>query len=450
MTSSNKGNRPHDFPSTPDNREARSSNSEERGFLRSSTADPFGLSGQLQAAAITRVPFYISAKAAGALCNLACDYCYYTEKKNLYRAHPQHVMSDDLLEKFVREYIQAQPTPNVLFTWHGGETLMRPLSFYQRALELQQKYADGRNIDNSIQTNGTLITDEWAEFFAKNRFLVGVSIDGPKEFHDEYRKTRTGRPSFMQVVRGIRLLQKHGVEWNALAVVNDYNADFPLDFYRFFRDELNCPYLQFTPVVERLRTYADGRKLATADDRGNWRVAPFSVSPQQWGRFLCTVFDEWVRRDVGKMFVQLFDATLANWVGVMPGVCTMAETCGHAMALEFQGDVYACDHFVFPEYRRGNIFQNSLAEMLHSEEQQQFGRNKKEALTRQCRECPWLFACNGECPRLRFSCDKYGNFGHNYLCQGYLAYFSHVAPYMDRMKALLQSNRAPAEIMSEL
>ncbi|MBR1889335.1 MAG: anaerobic sulfatase-maturation protein [Alloprevotella sp.] len=390
------------------------------------------------------------AKPAGALCNLACEYCYYTEKKHLYAQTPHHVMSDALLERFTRDYIQAQPTPNVLFTWHGGEALMRPVSFYQKALDLQRKYAEGRHIDNALQTNATLLTDEWAEFLAKNHFLVGVSIDGPQEFHDEYRKSRTGRPSFMQVLRGIRLLQKHGVEWNALAVVNDYNADYPLDFYRFFRDELSGPFLQFTPVVERIEPHSDGRHLASVAGGTHLQLAPFSVSPGQWGDFLCAIFDEWVRRDVGKMFVQLFDATLANWVGVMPGVCTLAETCGHALAMEFQGDVYCCDHFVFPEYKLGNIYERPLVEMLQDERQRQFGLDKREALTRECRECDYLFACHGECPRLRFATDSYGNQRHNYLCRGYKKFFAHVAPYMDRMKKLLQEGRAPAEIMHEV
>ena len=298
-------------------------------------------------------PLYIMTKPIGSVCNLACDYCYYLEKSNLYKDISKHVMSDELLEKFIREYIQAQTMSSVLFTWHGGETLMRPLSFYKRVMELQKRYAGGRNIENCIQTNGTPLTDEWCEFFRANNWLVGVSVDGPQEFHDEYRRNRQGKPSFVKVMQGIRLLNKHGVEWNALAVVNDFNGDYPLDFYHFFK-EIDCHYIQFTPIVERIKRRADGRYLATPLDEGE-KLADFSVSPEQWGNFLCTIFDEWVRNDVGNFYIQLFDSTLANWVGEQPGVCTLAKQCGHAGVMEFNGDVYSCDHFVFPEFKLGNI-----------------------------------------------------------------------------------------------
>ena len=258
-------------------------------------------------------PLYIMTKPVGAVCNLACDYCYYLEKSKLYEEQPRHVMSDELLEKFIKEYIQSQTMPQVLFTWHGGETLMRPLVFYKKALELQKKYAGGRTIDNCIQTNGTLLTDEWCEFFRENNFLVGISIDGPQEFHDEYRKNKMGQPSFYKVMKGINLLKKHGVEWNAMAVVNDYNADYPLDFYRFFRDELDCHYIQFTPIVERLSNRADGLRLSSLKQKDG-ELASFSITPEQWGNFLCTIFDEWVLNDVGNYYIQLFDSTLANWV----------------------------------------------------------------------------------------------------------------------------------------
>ena len=394
-------------------------------------------------------PAYVMAKPAGALCNLACKYCYYTEKAKLYSDTPRHLMSDEMLEEYTRQYIGMQTMPQVLFTWHGGETLMRPLSFYRKAVELQKKYACGRQIDNAIQTNATLITDEWARFFRENHFLVGVSIDGPQEFHDEYRRTRTGRPSFRQVMQGIEVLRRNGVEWNALAVVNDFNADYPLDFYNFFK-EIGCHYIQFTPVVERIFRHPDGRILAAPTEGATAGLADFSVSPGQWGRFLCAVFDEWVKEDVGEFYVQFFDATLANWTGVPPGICTLAETCGHAGALEFNGDLYSCDHFVFPEYFLGNIRQHPLAEMMYSDRQLRFGAEKRTKLTRQCRECEWRFACNGECPRLRFATDKYGEPGHNYLCAGYRQFFDHVAPYMDFMKAQLQQGEPPANVMQWL
>ena len=358
----------------------------------------------------------------------------------------ESIMSDVVLERFIKEYIQIQTSPNVLFTWHGGEPLMRPLSFFQKAMALQKRYAGGRHIDNALQTNATLINDKWAEFLKKNNFLIGVSIDGPKEYHDLYRKTRRSGPSFRDVMRGIDILNRHGVEWNALAVVNDVNARHPKEFYRFFKD-INCRYIQFTPVVERLYAHNDGRWLASPAESNSVYMAPFSVSPEAWGDFLCGVFDEWVRNDVGNTFVQLFDATLAGWVGVQPGLCTLAQTCGHAAAIEANGDVYVCDHFVFPEYRLGNIMQKPLATMLYGEEARSFGLNKRDTLTQECRECPWLMACHGECPRLRFTTDRYGNAGHNYLCHGLRQFFEHAAPYMDYMKQQLQHQLPPANVM---
>lgn len=392
-------------------------------------------------------PLYVMLKPAGSACNLACEYCYYLEKSRLYGDVRGRVMSEELLERFIKEYIQSQTMPQVLFTWHGGETMMRSLSFYKRAVELQKRYAEGRRIDNCLQTNGTLLTDEWCEFLRENNFLVGISIDGPQEFHDAYRRDRQGRPSFFQVMKGVRLLKKHGVEWNAMAVVNDYNADYPLEFYHFFK-ELDCRYIQFTPVVERLGRREDGLRLSAASqEEADTELAPFSVTPEQWGIFLCTLFDEWVREDVGRFFIQLFDSTLANWVGEQPGVCTLGRTCGHAGVMEFNGDVYSCDHFVFPEYRLGNIYERPLAEMMYSPEQLAFGADKHESLPRQCRECEFLFACNGECPKNRFRRTADGEPGLNYLCAGYHRFFRHAAPYMDFMKRELLAQRPPANVM---
>ena len=353
-------------------------------------------------------PLYVMLKPVGAHCNLACDYCYYLEKLNLYQDASRHVMSDELLEKFIKEYIESQTMPDVLFTWHGGETLMRPLAFYKKAIELQQKYARGRRIDNCIQTNGTMLNDEWCKFFHDNQWLVGVSIDGPKEFHDEYRRNRQGQPSFVKVMKGIDLLNKYQVEWNAMAVVNDFNADYPLDFYYFFK-KIGCHYIQFTPIV-----------------------------------------DEWVRNDVGDYYIQLFDSTLANWIGEQPGVCSLAKTCGHAGVMEYNGDVYSCDHFVFPQYKLGNIYSKTLVEMMYSERQQEFGQSKYMSLPKQCKQCPYLFACNGECPKNRFCKTIDGESGLNYLCKGYFQFFSHVAPYMDFMKNELLNQRPPANIMQAL
>ena len=385
-------------------------------------------------------------KPVGAVCNLACKYCYYLEKTNLYKDNKsKYVMSDSLLEKFIKEYINSQTMPQVLFTWHGGETLMRPLSFYQKVIELQKKYANGRTIDNCIQTNGTLLNDEWCEFFHNNHWLVGVSIDGPQDFHDEYRKNKQGKPSFVKVMQGIKLLKKHQVEWNAMAVVNDYNADYPLEFYHFFKD-LECHYIQFTPIVERIHLNSDGRYLANVLQKEE-KLADFSVTPEQWGNFLCTLFDEWVKNDVGKYFIQIFDATQANWMGTQPCVCTMAPTCGHAGVMEFNGDVYACDHFVFPEFKLGNIYEKSLIEMMYGDKQSRFGLQKRDALPAQCKACKYLFACNGECPKNRFLTTEDGEFGLNYLCKGYYQFFDHIAPYMDFMKKELLAERAPANVM---
>ena len=394
-------------------------------------------------------PLYVMLKPAGAHCNLACKYCYYLEKNNLYQNTPRHLMSDEMLEQFTREYIEAQTMPQVLFTWHGGEPLMRSIDFYKKALALQKKYAHGKQIDNVIQTNGTLLTDEWCEFFAKNHWLVGISIDGPQEYHDHYRVTPAGKPSWEKVMQGISLLKKHRVEWNAMAVVNAYNAEHPLEFYHFFRDN-GCQYLQFTPIVERLTEHEDGRTLASLADDREIPLADASVTPQQWGNFLCTIFDDWVRHDVGKTFVEIFDCTLANWMGVLPGICAYSKECGHAGVMEHNGDVYSCDHFVFPEYKLGNIREQSLIDMLYGEKQQVFSRLKHTSLPRQCKECDMEFACHGECPKNRFEKDKYGEPGLNYLCQGYYQYYTHVAPYMDFMKRELLAQRPPANIMNVL
>ena len=378
-------------------------------------------------------PLYVMLKPVGAACNLACNYCYYLEKSNLYKHQPKRQMSEELLERFVKDYIEAQTMNEVVFTWHGGEPTLRPLSFYQKAVELQKKYAGGRIIHNSLQTNGTLLTDEWCRFLKANNWLVGISIDGPEELHDRYRRDSQGKPSWKRVMEGIRLLQHYGVEWNAMAVVNRYNADHPQAFYRFFKS-IGCQYIQFTPIVERNVQHADGRHLASINDATDAPVTDFSVTPEQWGSFLCGLFDEWVKQDIGRVFVQIFDSMLANWVGVAPGSCIYAKECGHAGVMEFNGDVYSCDHFVFPQYKLGNINEHTLIEMLYGEKQRRFSQLKYNKLPRQCKECRWAFACHGECPKNRFVNDHYGNPGLNYLCAGYRRFFEHIAPTMDEMK----------------
>ena len=362
-------------------------------------------------------PLYVMAKPVGAACNLRCKYCYYLEKSKLY-PHEHNMMDDETLENFIKEYIESQTMKDVLFTWHGGEPMLRPVSYYEKVMELQQKYAGGRNIDNSLQTNGTLVTDEYAEFFHRNGWLIGVSIDGPREYHDAYRRSANGGPTFDEVMKGIEILNRHHVEWNAMAVVNRLNGSHPVEFYHFFK-KIGCKFIQFTPVV-------DASRLG--------ELTEYSVKPKQWGEFLCGLFDEWVRKDVGEYFVQIFEATLANWCGVAPGVCSLARYCGHAGVLEHNGDLYSCDHFVYPEYKLGNIKEHSIMEMMYSDRQLKFGRDKFDSLPGQCKRCKWLFTCNGECPKNRLLKTVDGESGLNYLCEGYRMYFEHVAPFMERMR----------------
>ena len=416
------------------------------------------------------------AKPAGSHCNLACSYCYYLEKADrLYADESRHIMTDELLEQFVRQYIESQTTPDVLFTWHGGETFMRPLSFYRRVVQLQQYYAQGRHIDNCIQTNGTLFTPDWCRFLHDEGWLVGVSIDGPQEWHDTYRRTRSGKPSFREVVRGIEMMNRFGVEWNAMAVVNNLVVEDPIRFYEFFRDQLGCRFLQFAPIVERVVKNERGKELLAlppfseeAEEKFSGQseakasptisggageglgLTPFSITPDAWGSFLCTLFDEWVRNDVGEMFVQIFDSTLANWIGVPPGLCTLAPDCGHAGVVEYNGDLYSCDHFVFPPFRLGNIKHRTIYELMNSPQQQAFAKIKRERLPRQCRQCDVLFACHGECPKNRFAMTADGEPGLNYLCRGYHRFFTHVRPYMDYMKNLLDQQKAPALVMDAI
>ncbi|MFT4073061.1 MAG: anaerobic sulfatase-maturation protein [Dysgonamonadaceae bacterium] len=376
-------------------------------------------------------PLYVMLKPIGAVCNLRCNYCYYLEKKNLYPDSKNFVMSELVLEEFIEQYMNSQTTRQILFTWHGGETLMRPISFFQKAMDLQRKYAHGRRIDNCLQTNGTLLTDQWCQFFKDNNFLIGISVDGPQHCHDRYRKTKDNRPSFYHVMKGIALLKKYDIEFNIMGVVNDYNVDYPLEFYNFFK-EIDCRYIQFAPIVERIEG----------------AYAPWNVPAAKWGDFLIAIFDEWVKKDVGSYFIQYFDSTLANWVGQQPGVCTLAKTCGHAGVMEFNGDVYSCDHFVYPEYKLGNIRSQTLTQMMYSPQQIKFGNDKYDKLPRQCKECQFLFACYGECPKNRIVKTKDGEDGLNYLCQGYYRFFKHVAPYMDFMKNELENGRPPANVMS--
>ena len=346
------------------------------------------------------------AKPAGAMCNLGCDYCYYQHNAD----GTSQLMSDDLLEKFIHDYIEAQAMPQVLFTWHGGEPMMRGLEFYKKIIRLESKHSHGKHIDNVIQTNGMFMTDEWAEFLHDNGWLVGISIDGPQEFHDAFRKDKGGKASFQRVINAIEMLRQHDVMWNAMAVVHSINVKHPVETYNFFK-EIDARYIQFTPLVTP--------------------KCDATITAKEWGDFLCSVFDEWVKEDVGEYFVEIFDATLANWVGETPGICCFSPYCGQAGVIEHDGSVYSCDHFVSPRHKLGNIREHTFIEMMFGEQQRNFGRSKRTTLPRKCRECKYLFACNGECPKNRLSLTDEGEPGLNYLCEGYYKYFEHVAPFME-------------------
>ena len=387
-------------------------------------------------------PFSVMAKPAGSSCNLRCKYCYYLEKGKFYSSSDSHVMDVESLEIFIKDYIESQPSEVITFNWHGGEALLRSLDFYKKIISLQKKYGVGREITNTIQTNGTLLTAEWCEFFKENNWLVGLSIDGPQRLHDYYRLSHKGGSSFNEVMRGIDLLNKNGVEWNILATVNAVNADYPEETYIFLKN-LGTQFIQFTPVVERIK---DSGMLATPLD-DDAVIADFSVSPEKWGRFMCKIFDIWVKSDVGRIYVQLFDATLANRMGVPSPVCTMAKNCGDALAVEFNGDVYSCDHFVFPKYKLGNIHRQPLWKMSISSQQKKFGSKKSDSLPKKCLECPHLWGCHGECPRNRFIKTEEKGKRINYLCEGYKMFFEHVTPSIDFMKKELEAGRPPANIM---
>lgn len=378
-------------------------------------------------------PLYVMLKPAGSACNLRCEYCYYLEKKELYPDNKKTWMSDETLELFTKQYLESQTVPEVMFTWHGGEALLRSVDFYKKALSFQKKYGRGLRINNCLQTNGILLNDEWCRFFKENNFLIGISLDGPQAFHDEYRHTISGGATFHKVMNGISLLKRHQVDFNIMAVVNDYNVDYPLEFYRFFK-EMDCRFIQFAPIVETV----------------NGEPAEWNVPAGKWGDFLIAIFDEWVRNDVGQVFVQYFDSTLANWMRISPGVCTLDRICGHAGVMEFNGDVYSCDHFVFPAHKLGNIHNETLTGMMYSERQKSFGQDKRSTLPQQCMNCDFLFACNGECPKNRIVKTASGETGLNYLCEGYHKFFKHVAPYMDFMKNELENQRPPANIMKQL
>jgi uncharacterized protein len=396
-------------------------------------------------------PFFVLAKPSGPACNLRCSYCFYLEKKDLFGRTQSTRMSDGTLETFIRDYIGTQDTPEITFAWQGGEPTLRGLDFYRKVLELQRAHAQGRRISNAFQTNGVLIDAEWAEFFAENGFLVGISIDGPADLHDAHRVDAAGRGSLAAVLTGLGHLQANQVDFNTLTVVSRANARHARKVYRFLKD-IGSRYIQFIPLVERRAKGAAPTRLAGPPGPGPSReteVTRWSVSPLAYGDFLIDVFREWVRRDVGSVFVQTFDNALASWVGAGARLCVFAETCGRQLAIEHDGSVYACDHYVYPQYRLGNVKEQSFADMLDSNAQRRFGAAKRDTLPTQCRTCEVRFACNGGCPKQRFLHTADGEAGLNYLCAGYRKFFRFVDPPMRAMGQLLRQGRAPAEIMQQ-
>lgn len=397
--------------------------------------------------------FNIMIKPAGSLCNLDCNYCYYLDKAEIYGGK-EPVMTLEMLETCIREYIAANDVQEVMFNWHGGEPLVLGLDFYRKAVALEQKYAGDKIIRNTIQTNGTLLTQEWASFFRDNDFLVGISVDGPQDIHDKYRKDKGGAPTFDKVMRGVSLLYRNNVQYNTMTTVNHASEGRGLEVYEFLKS-IGSRYMQFMPVVEHVK-YPEGKNgkplkyarphIVDPSEEGA-SIAPWSVGSMAFGKFMCEIFDSWVLADVGRYFVNLFDAALARWCGVMPGTCAYAETCGGNSVIEHNGDVYPCDHFVYPQYRLGNILENDLRTMMTSQEQVRFGISKRNSLPGRCVRCRYRFACNGECPKHRFNVTESGQTGLNALCDGYFMFYSHVEPYMDKMKELLDSHQAPAGVM---
>jgi uncharacterized protein len=387
------------------------------------------------------VAFHVMLKPRGALCNLNCQYCYFLSKEMLYPGS-RFRMADELLEEYTRQYVAAQRVPEVTFAWQGGEPTLMGLDFFRRAVDYQRKYCPpGMRMQNALQTNGTLLDDEWCAFLHENNFLIGLSLDGPRELHDAYRVDKGGNPTFDRVMAATQRMQQHHVEFNILTTVHAANAGHPLEVYRFLRDEVGTQFIQFIPIVERDND--------TGFQEGE-RVTNRSVTGEQYGAFLIAIFDEWVRHDVGRVYVQIFDVALAAWLGQRPGLCIFEETCGHALAMEHNGDVYSCDHFVEPRHKLGNLADIPLLDMVGSEQQQRFGQAKRDTLPRYCRECEVRFVCNGGCPKNRVLHTPEGEPGLNYLCAGYRAFFNHIDAPMKFMAAELHAQRPPANIMRHM
>jgi uncharacterized protein len=388
--------------------------------------------------------FHLLAKPTGAICNLDCQYCFFLAKEKLYPGS-KFRMTDEILETYIQQLLGSHQAPEVTVAWQGGEPTLMGLEFFERSIELVEKYKKPKQqVNHTLQTNGTRLDDDWGRFFKKHNFLIGLSIDGPQHLHDTYRVDKRGRGTFEQVMQGWQVLKKHQVDFNILCTVNAANGDRPLEVYRFLQDELGAEFIQFIPIIERVNE--DGSTLLQS---GN-QVTERSVKPEQFGEFLISVFDEWIHRDVGKVFVQHFDAALANWVGVSPSVCIFSKTCGTALALEHNGDLYSCDHFVEPDYKLGNIQETPIIELIVSKQQQQFGQEKLHSLPQYCRKCEVRFACNGGCPKNRFIETPDGEPGLNYLCAGYKAFFTHINQPMKMMAELLRKGRYADEVMQLL
>ncbi len=392
--------------------------------------------------------FHIMAKPTGPICNLDCKYCFYLEKENLYPDKRSFRMPDYVLEEFIKQKIESDKSSTVVFAWQGGEPTLLGVNFFRKAVEFQKKYSEGKKIENSFQTNGVLLNDEWCKFFADNEFLIGLSIDGPRELHDKYRVNKGGKPSFDLVMKGMDYLKKYKVNFNTLTVVQRDNSYHPLEVYKFLK-EIGSGYMQFIPIVERAANSSStgNLNLVSPAYRDEAEVTEWSVEPLQFGIFLSTIFDEWVRNDVGKYFVQIFDISLEAWYGITPSLCIFQPTCGAAMALEHNGDLYSCDHYVYQENKLGNIMESPISSLVNSEQQIKFGKDKLTTLPNYCLNCDVRFICNGECPKHRFTKTPDGEDGLNYLCEGYKKFFHHIDPYMKFMANEFANNRPPANVV---
>jgi uncharacterized protein len=396
--------------------------------------------------------FHLMAKPTGPRCNMRCEYCFYLEKERFYSDSATLCMSDEVLEAYTQQYVQANDSPEVVFTWQGGEPTLMGLEFFRKAVALQRRYANGKRTVNTLQTNGVLLDDEWCRFFSDENFLVGLSLDGPRVIYDRYRRTRSGKTIFGKVLLALQQMQEHKVEFNVLACINRESARMPAEVYRFLKTQ-GVRFIQFIPVVERKPDRAaveSGMLLARPDSSEEMEVTPWSVGSDEYGNFLIGVFDEWVRQDVGRVFIMNFEWTLAGWMGIPQASCTHAVRCGQALILEHNGDVFCCDHYMYPEYRLGNILTDNLATMVTSEKQRAFGAAKEKSLPVACRNCEMLFACRGGCPKHRFARSKEGEPGMNYLCSGAKRYFHHVEAYMNAMAQLIRQGSAVSEIMTQL